>query len=99
MCLISDIFLIILAGFPITTALSGISFVTTLPAPTKTFFPIFIPGNNVTFAPITVFLQTVAPPTVLAQTLHGGYGLFVNTACGLIITFSPKVTPSRKQFV
>ena len=37
-------------------ALSGISFVTTLPAPITVLFPIFTPGNIVTCPPIHNFL-------------------------------------------
>ena len=46
------IYLIIFAGFPAAIALSGTSFVTTLPAPTTAFSPIVTPGKITLFEPI-----------------------------------------------
>ena len=45
-------FLIILAGFPAITTLSGKEPQTTLPAPTTTFFPKVVPFSIIEFAPI-----------------------------------------------
>ena len=45
------LFLINLAGFPPQISLSGISLVTTLPAPTITFFPNVVPFRMMEFAP------------------------------------------------
>ena len=48
---------IILHGLPKANLLSGMSFVTTDPAPTVTLLPIFTPGMITTFPPI----QTLSP--------------------------------------
>lgn len=45
---------IILAGFPPATEYSGISFVTTLPAPIIQYLPILTPGKMIEPAPINV---------------------------------------------
>lgn len=49
--------LITLQGFPTAITLSGISFVTTLPAPITTLFPIVTPGRIIAPPPI----QTLSP--------------------------------------
>ncbi|KZP19189.1 hypothetical protein FIBSPDRAFT_863133 [Athelia psychrophila] len=49
-----------LAGFPTATLPSGISFVTTAPAPIVTRFPTLIPGKITAFAPI----QQSSPMTI-----------------------------------
>jgi hypothetical protein len=47
----------ILQGFPKASMLSGISFVTTLPAPIVTLLPMVIPGKTTVLPPI----QTLSP--------------------------------------
>lgn len=47
--------LIIFAGIPPTTILSGTSFETTAPAAITAFFPMVTPGKIVAFAPIHAF--------------------------------------------
>ena len=44
---------------PATTTLSGTSFVTTLPAPITTLFPIVTSDNTVTSPPIQTLFPTV----------------------------------------
>lgn len=51
--------LIILAGTPAMTQLSGISLVTTAPAATTTLLPIVTPGRIVTLPPIQTSLPIV----------------------------------------
>jgi hypothetical protein len=51
------------AGFPITTARAGTSFVTTDPAATSARSPISTPGMITAPAPMRAPLRTVAPPT------------------------------------
>ena len=51
------------AGLPTTTALGGTSRVTTLPAPTIAWPPIFTPGRMVALAPIEAPLATVVART------------------------------------
>ena len=48
-----------LHGFPIATEFSGISFVTTLPAPITELSPMETPGSIITFAPIHTLFPTV----------------------------------------
>ena len=50
-----------------TIAFSGTSLVTTAPAPTNAFFPTFIPGNIVAFAPI------LAPSAITVFAKESGY--------------------------
>lgn len=50
--------LITLHGLPTATLFSGISFVTTLPAPITQLSPIFTPGNTTTFPPIHTLFPT-----------------------------------------
>jgi len=49
---ILELYFIILAGLPMTTALSGIFLITMLPAPMVTFFPIFTPISITECVPI-----------------------------------------------
>ena len=78
-----------LAGFPITNAPAGTSFVTTEPAPILAFAPIEIPGRIVAFAPI----ETPFPTMVGSHSLLGGYLSFVKQTCGPMKTSLPILTP------
>ena len=56
----------ILAGTPTANTLSGIDFVTTAPAPMRTFLPIVQLGSIVAFAPIRVPFPIFTPPQIVA---------------------------------
>ena len=56
----------IFAGTPTTKTLSGISVVTTAPAPTRTFLPMMQLGNMVALAPIKVPFPILTPPQRVA---------------------------------
>lgn len=57
---------IILAGLPTVMQLSGMSFITTLPAPITTWFPIETPGITIVLTPIT----QLAPIVVVYFSLY-----------------------------
>ena len=83
-----------MAGFPATTASSGTSLVTTLPAPTKEFAPIIIPGSSVEFAPIFAFFFIVGPYIFSLTSGNLGYKALVITTLGPIQQSSSSIVYS-----
>ena len=80
---------------PYQTVFEGISLVTTLPAPTKEYLPIFIPATIVAFAPIEAPSQIRVRTKFQSFERDLGTKSFVNVTLGPIKTLSSIVTPSQ----
>ena len=61
----SDVLQIMVAGLPVTTESSGISVLTTLPAPIITLFPIVTPGRIMLPLPIKTLFPIVILPILV----------------------------------
>src|SRR5512143_277291 len=99
------IFLLILAGTPTTTVLSGTSFVTTLPAPTIAFSPMVTPHRIVVLVPMeapffTRVGTTFQSPSVCRRpspAVERGYLSLINDTLCPTNTSSSIVTPSQMK--
>ena len=86
---------IIFAGLPTTKAKSGISFVTTAPAPIKQYFPRLFPQTIVALAPMDAPFPTIVFLYSSFLTISDlGLITLVNTHEGPQKTLSSRVTPS-----